>query len=81
MNLRIGHGYDVHRLVPGRALILGGSGTAVRNCYNAGTVPSGKKALLGNGSATVENCYYLARLSSQAARVTRVFAGLPQRLK
>ena len=37
----------------------GGSGTAVRNCYNAGTVPSGKKALLGNGSATVENCYYL----------------------
>ncbi len=23
-NLRIGHGYDVHRLVPGRALILGG---------------------------------------------------------
>ena len=24
MNLRIGHGYDVHRLVPGRALILGG---------------------------------------------------------
>ena len=24
MNLRIGHGYDVHRLVEGRALILGG---------------------------------------------------------
>lgn len=24
MNLRIGHGYDVHRLVAGRALILGG---------------------------------------------------------
>lgn len=23
-NLRIGHGYDVHRLVPGRKLILGG---------------------------------------------------------
>ena len=23
-NLRIGHGYDVHRLVPGRRLILGG---------------------------------------------------------
>ena len=23
-NLRIGHGYDVHRLVPGRPLILGG---------------------------------------------------------
>ena len=22
--MRIGHGYDVHRLVPGRALILGG---------------------------------------------------------
>ena len=22
--LRIGHGYDVHRLVPGRPLILGG---------------------------------------------------------
>jgi 2-C-methyl-D-erythritol 2,4-cyclodiphosphate synthase len=24
MNLRIGHGYDIHRLVPGRQLILGG---------------------------------------------------------
>ena len=24
MNLRIGHGYDVHKLVPGRRLILGG---------------------------------------------------------
>lgn len=24
MNIRIGHGYDVHRLVPGRALIIGG---------------------------------------------------------
>ncbi|MBP3653883.1 MAG: 2-C-methyl-D-erythritol 2,4-cyclodiphosphate synthase [Oscillospiraceae bacterium] len=24
MNLRIGHGYDVHRIVEGRALILGG---------------------------------------------------------
>ena len=24
MNLRIGQGYDIHRLVPGRALVLGG---------------------------------------------------------
>lgn len=24
MNFRIGHGYDIHRLVPGRRLILGG---------------------------------------------------------
>jgi len=24
MNLRIGHGYDIHRLVPGRPMILGG---------------------------------------------------------
>ncbi len=24
MNIRIGHGYDVHRLVPGRELIIGG---------------------------------------------------------
>ncbi|MCY3654828.1 MAG: 2-C-methyl-D-erythritol 2,4-cyclodiphosphate synthase, partial [Cyanobacteria bacterium MAG IRC1_bin_28] len=24
MNLRIGHGYDIHRLVAGRPLILGG---------------------------------------------------------
>ncbi|MHB1660308.1 MAG: 2-C-methyl-D-erythritol 2,4-cyclodiphosphate synthase, partial [Acidithiobacillus sp.] len=24
MQLRIGHGFDVHALVPGRALILGG---------------------------------------------------------
>ena len=23
-DLRIGYGYDVHRLVPGRALVLGG---------------------------------------------------------
>lgn len=31
-NLRIGHGYDVHRLVPGRPLILGG----VRIDYDRG---------------------------------------------
>src|SRR5665213_971312 len=24
MNLRIGHGYDIHRIVPGRPLVLGG---------------------------------------------------------
>lgn len=24
MNFRIGHGYDIHRIVPGRALVLGG---------------------------------------------------------
>ena len=24
MNLRIGHGYDIHRIVSGRPLILGG---------------------------------------------------------
>ena len=24
MQLRIGHGYDVHRIVPGRPLVLGG---------------------------------------------------------
>src|SRR5882757_4594303 len=24
MNLRIGHGYDIHRIVPGRPMILGG---------------------------------------------------------
>ena len=24
MNMRVGHGYDVHRLVEGRKLILGG---------------------------------------------------------
>ena len=30
--MRIGHGYDVHRLVPGRALILGG----VRIAYDLG---------------------------------------------
>jgi 2-C-methyl-D-erythritol 2,4-cyclodiphosphate synthase len=24
MNFRIGHGYDIHRIVPGRAMILGG---------------------------------------------------------
>lgn len=24
MNIRIGHGYDIHRLVPGRPLVLGG---------------------------------------------------------
>lgn len=24
MNYRIGHGYDIHRLVPGRSLVLGG---------------------------------------------------------
>lgn len=40
-NLRIGHGYDVHRLVEGRALILGGV-----------TVPY-EKGLLGHSDADV----------------------------
>ena len=40
-NVRIGHGYDVHRLVPDRALILGGV-----------TVPS-EKGLLGHSDADV----------------------------
>ena len=40
-NLRIGHGYDVHRLAEGRALILGGV-----------TVPYGK-GLLGHSDADV----------------------------
>ena len=39
--LRIGHGYDVHRLVPGRPLILGG-----------GEVPW-EKGLLGHSDADV----------------------------
>lgn len=41
MNLRIGHGYDVHRLVAGRPLILGGV-----------TVPW-DKGLLGHSDADV----------------------------
>ena len=40
-NFRIGHGYDVHRLVPDRALILGGV-----------TVPF-EKGLLGHSDADV----------------------------
>ena len=40
-NLRIGHGYDVHRLVPGRRLILGGV-----------EIPW-KKGLLGHSDADV----------------------------
>lgn len=40
-NFRIGHGYDVHRLVPDRALILGGV-----------TVPY-QKGLLGHSDADV----------------------------
>ena len=40
-NLRIGHGYDVHRLVEGRALILGGV-----------TIPY-EKGLLGHSDADV----------------------------
>ncbi len=41
MDMRIGHGYDVHRLVPGRRLILGG----VEIPY--------KKGLLGHSDADV----------------------------
>ena len=41
MSLRIGHGYDVHRLVEGRALILGGV-----------TIPY-EKGLLGHSDADV----------------------------
>lgn len=41
MNLRVGHGYDVHRLVEGRRLILGGV-----------TVPF-EKGLLGHSDADV----------------------------
>lgn len=40
-NIRIGHGYDVHRLVPNRALVLGGV-----------TVPF-EKGLLGHSDADV----------------------------
>lgn len=40
-NLRIGHGYDVHRLVPGRKLILGG------------VEISWEKGLLGHSDADV----------------------------
>ena len=40
-NLRIGHGYDVHRLVEGRPLILGGV-----------TIPY-EKGLLGHSDADV----------------------------
>lgn len=40
-NIRIGHGYDVHRLVPNRALILGGV-----------TIPY-EKGLLGHSDADV----------------------------
>ena len=40
-DLRIGYGYDVHRLVPGRALVLGGV-----------TVPF-EKGLLGHSDADV----------------------------
>ena len=40
-NFRIGHGYDVHRLVPDRALILGGV-----------TIPH-EKGLLGHSDADV----------------------------
>ncbi len=41
MDMRIGHGYDVHRLVEGRALVLGGV-----------TVPY-EKGLLGHSDADV----------------------------
>ncbi len=41
MSIRIGHGYDVHRLVPGRELILGGV-----------TVPF-ERGLLGHSDADV----------------------------
>lgn len=40
-NFRIGHGYDVHRLVPGRGLVLGGV-----------TIPY-EKGLLGHSDADV----------------------------
>ena len=39
--MRIGHGYDAHRLVPGRALILGGV-----------SIPH-EKGLLGHSDADV----------------------------
>lgn len=41
MNIRIGHGYDVHRLVPGRPLVLGG------------VVIPYEKGLLGHSDADV----------------------------
>lgn len=40
-NLRIGHGYDVHRLEPGRRLVLGG------------VEISWEKGLLGHSDADV----------------------------
>ena len=45
MNLRIGHGYDVHRLAEGRKLILGGV-----------EIPF-EKGLLGHSDADVPVSY------------------------
>ena len=54
-NLRIGHGYDVHRLTEGRALILGGV-----------TIPY-EKGLLGHSDADVLSLELLRRVKLHLA--------------
>ena len=49
MNMRIGHGYDVHRLVEGRKLILGG----VEIPYSKGLDRGGDAALVASVSVPV----------------------------
>ena len=62
-NLRIGHGYDVHRLTEGRALILGGV-----------TIPY-EKGLLGHSDADVLTHAVMDALS-RCARTSRVSSRL-----
>ena len=71
--------YVRYCLTAGQTPRLGFDPAAVLVCSDlfCGVVPA-DPALRAWREATG---HYLARLSSQAARVTRVFAGLPQRLK
>ena len=63
-NLRIGHGYDVHRLTEGRALILGGV-----------TIPY-EKGLLGHSDADVLTHAVMDALLGAAADSADEFAGI-----
>ena len=64
--MRIGHGYDVHRLVEGRDLILGG----VKIEY--------EKGLLGHSDADVAFTLLTRHLPGAARRPASIAAGLEE---
>ena len=62
-NLRIGHGYDVHRLTEGRRLILGGVDIGDNTVIGAGSVVT--KSIPANVIAVGSPCRVLRPITEK----------------